>query len=88
MHAISICNPSSEDKILALSELKASADHKLKFIQNILFVFDRIENIVGKGENAGYQQILLFQQCFSKVFYLHRCKKSPLCDIEFNQSIL
>ena len=30
------------------------------------YVFDRIENIVGKGENAGYQHFLLFQQCFQK----------------------
>ena len=27
---------------------------------------DRIENIVGKGENAGYQLFLLFQQTFQK----------------------
>ena len=26
----------------------------------------RIENIVGKGENAGYQHFLLFPQCFQK----------------------
>ena len=26
--------------------------------------FDRIENIVGKGENAGYQHFLLFPLCF------------------------
>ena len=25
---------------------------------------DRVENIVGKGENAGYQHFLLFPQCF------------------------
>ena len=30
------------------------------------YVFDRVENIVGKGENAGYQQFLLFPQCFQK----------------------
>ena len=27
-------------------------------------LYDRVENIVGKGENAGYQHFLLFQQCF------------------------
>ena len=27
---------------------------------------DRVENIVGKGENAGYQHFLLFPQCFQK----------------------
>ena len=26
----------------------------------------RVENIVGKGENAGYQHFLLFKQCFQK----------------------
>ena len=30
----------------------------------MIFVFDRVENIVGKGENAGYQHFLLFPQCF------------------------
>ena len=31
---------------------------------------DRIENIVGKGENAGYQHFLLFLQCFQKPSFL------------------
>ena len=35
----------------------------------MVFVFDRVENIVGKGENAGYQHFLLFPQCFPKGFY-------------------
>ena len=29
-------------------------------------LFDREENTVGKGENAGYQHFLLFPQCFPK----------------------
>ena len=29
-------------------------------------VFDGVENIVGKGENAGYQHFLLFPLCFQK----------------------
>ena len=28
------------------------------------FVFGRVENTVGKGENAGYQHVLLFLQRF------------------------
>ena len=32
-------------------------------------VFDRVENIVGKGENAGYQHFLLFPQCFEKASF-------------------
>ena len=30
------------------------------------FVLDKIENIVGKEENAGYQHFLLFPHCFQK----------------------
>ena len=29
-------------------------------------MFDRTENIVGKGENAAYQHFLLFLQCFQR----------------------
>ena len=29
-------------------------------------VTDWVENIVGKGENTGYQHFLLFPQCFQK----------------------
>ena len=36
----------------------------------MIFVYDREENIVGKGENAGYQHFLLFPQCFQKASYL------------------
>ena len=28
---------------------------------------DRVENIVGKGEIARYEQVLLFPQCFQKL---------------------
>ena len=30
------------------------------------FVLEMLENIVGKGENAGYQHFLFFPQYFSK----------------------
>ena len=32
----------------------------------IISVFERVENIVGNGENAGHQHFLLFPQCFEK----------------------
>ena len=32
--------------------------------EKLKFVFGRIENIVGKGENARYHHFLLFPQCF------------------------
>ena len=31
-------------------------------------LYDRVENTVGKGENAGYQHFLLYPQCFQKTF--------------------
>ena len=38
------------------------------------FIFDRVENIVGKGENAGYKHFLLNPRCFPKnpVYGLYR----------------
>ena len=35
----------------------------------IISVCDRIGNIVGKGENAGYQHFLLFPQCFENASF-------------------
>ena len=35
----------------------------------MISVFDRVENIVEKGENACYQHFLLFQQCFEKASF-------------------
>ena len=35
---------------------------------NTPFVFQWVENIVGKGENTGYQYFFLFPQCFEKAF--------------------
>ena len=61
-------NPLPDDNILGLPKLKAFADDKLNVTQDIRVVFRRIENIVGKEENAGYQHFLLFPQCFQKAF--------------------
>ena len=35
----------------------------------MIFVFDSVENFVGKGENAGYQHFLLFPQWFHKLSF-------------------
>ena len=37
-------------------------------------VFDRLENTVGKGENAGHQHFLLLPQCFEKASFLGSLK--------------
>ena len=35
----------------------------------LLPVFDLVQNIVGKGENAGYQHFLLFPKCFKNAIF-------------------
>ena len=54
------------EKIFDWSKLKPFADDKLNVAEMIFFLFDEVENIVGKGENAGHQYFLLFLQSFQK----------------------
>ena len=56
------------------TKLKAFADDKINEAQMMISVFDRVENIAGKGENAGYQHFLLFPQCFQKASSLGSLK--------------
>ena len=51
------------DKILDWSKLEAFADNKINVNQKLKFDMGRLENM-GKGENTGYQDFLLFPQCF------------------------
>ena len=62
-------NPLPDDKILDRSKLKQSADDNFKFDVNIRKFSKRIENTVGKGEIARYEQFLLFPQCFQKACF-------------------
>ena len=49
--------------------MKAFADNKSNVTQNMKFVFGRVENIVGKGENAGNLHFLLFPQYFQNASF-------------------
>ena len=40
----------------------------------MISVFDRVKNIVEKGENADYKHFLLFSQCFLKTSFLGSLK--------------
>ena len=62
-------NSLPNDKILNWSKLKAFADDKINVTVKLKFVLGRVENIVGKGENAGYLHFLLFPQRFQKASY-------------------
>ena len=52
------------NKIQDLSKFKAFADNKLNVTQKLEFVFNRAEDIVEKGENAGYLHFLHFSAMF------------------------
>ena len=61
-------NSLPNEKILDWSKLKTCAEDKFNMTENLKFVFLRLENILGKAENAGYQYFLLFPQCFQNGF--------------------
>ena len=66
------------NRILDLYRLKAFADDKINVTQNLKFILERVENIVGKGENACYKHFLLLPQYFQS-FFFRVVKKSGLC---------
>ena len=53
--------------ILDLSKLEALADNKINLTQKLKIVSSRLENIVGKRENAGYQHFLLSHIIFRRL---------------------
>ena len=67
-------NPLPKDKFLDVTKSKAFADDILNVAKMTIFLFDREENTVGKGENAGYQHFLHFPHCFPKLSSLGSLK--------------
>ena len=63
-------NPLPENKILDWSKLKQIEDDIFKFDENSRKFSKPVENTVGKGEIACYEQFLLFPQCFQKACFL------------------
>ena len=60
-------NPLPDNKFLDSSKLKEFADDNFKFDENgRKLSCKRVENTVGKGEIARYEQFLRFPQCFQK----------------------
>ena len=56
--------PFPKQQILDFSKLKEFADNNFKFDENKRMFLKLVENTVGKGEIACYEQFLLFPQCF------------------------
>ena len=63
---LNVLNPFPNNKILDSSKLEESADDNLKVDENGTKFSKWLENTVGKGEIARYEQFLLFLQCFPK----------------------
>ena len=63
------CLTHTRRQILDSSKLKEFADDNFKFDENDRKLFKRVENTVGKGEIARYEQFLLFSQCFPKACF-------------------
>ena len=71
-------NSLPNDKFLDWLKLKAFADDKINVTEKLKFVLGRLENMVDKGENAGYyQHFPLFPSMFSKGFF--KVVKSQVC---------
>ena len=51
------------------SKLKEFADDSFKFDKSGRKLLKWVENTLGKGEIAGYEQFLLFLQCFRNVCF-------------------
>ena len=56
-------------RINKILDTKAFTDKNSNVAKMAKFVFDRLESIVGKGENAGIQHFLHFPQCFQKACF-------------------
>ena len=66
LHGIQIFQPFPKQLILDSSKLKEFADDNFKIDENGRQFSKRVENNVGNGEIARYEQFLLFPHCFPK----------------------
>ena len=50
-----LLNTLSNDNLLNRTKFKANANYKSNIFKMMVSVLDRMENLVGRGENAGFQ---------------------------------
>ena len=77
-------NPFPKRQILDSSKLKEFIDDNFKFDENGRKFSRWLENTVGKGEIARYEQFLLFPRCFHSLV-LQTGKKPGLIWVRVNQ---
>ena len=76
---IGVCVTTNHTKVkLSFSLLKAFVGKNFIMAQMVIFFFDRRNDNVGKGENAGSFHFLLFLQCFETVLFQESVKVSIL----------
>ena len=69
-HVFYSINPFPKRQTLDSTKLKEFADNNFKFDENGRKLSKSwVENTVGKGEIAHYEQFLLFPQCFQKACF-------------------
>ena len=64
-----VFKPFPKRQILNSSKFKQSAGDNFKFDKNSRKFPKRVENTVGKGEIAQYEQFLLYPLCFQKAYF-------------------
>ena len=67
-------NSLPNNKMLDLFKLKAFADDKISVHKKLKFGLEKVENILGIGENAVHQHFHLFPQCFQKASFSRSLK--------------
>ena len=62
-------NSLPNNKILDWSKLKAFADDNINMTQKLKYVLERLENIVGKGENAVTSIFFFSHNVFKRLLF-------------------
>ena len=74
------------DKIVEVTKLKSFSDYKLNVAKMMISLFDKVQNTVGKKDNAGDQHFFLFPHTVFQSFLLQSRSKSGLCSKGLNQT--
>ena len=62
-------NPLPNNKNFKLVQIQSICRQQIIPTQKLKFVLGKVEKMVGKGEDTGYQHFHLFPQCFQKLSF-------------------
>ena len=72
--SLNVFNSLPNEKILDVTKLKAFADNKLNVARMIISLLVRVQNTVGKGENAGLPAFSPLPTVFSTALFFRVVK--------------